>query len=92
MTFMIEPLRINHKGPSMSASPRAAIHLALPPLADRLKACVARAQMLGCRIVAITDDKALHHVAADTVLDRLVEGEFDLIILRAGVSVDPVKS
>lgn len=70
----------------MSAQPRAAIHLAAPTIANQLKACFSRAKALGCRVVAITDAEGILPIRDDQMLDRLVEGEFDLVILRAAVT------
>lgn len=75
----------------MSANPRVAIHVAPPPIGEQLKACVRRAKSLGCRIVAITDGQGAFHNPDPSVLDRLAAGEFDVVILRAGVSVEAVQ-
>lgn len=69
----------------MLPRPRAAIHVAPPRIGDQLKACVARAKSLGCRIVAFTPDGTFHEPDA-SVLDRLARGEFDLVIVRAGAT------
>ncbi len=71
----------------MSELSRAALNLAPLLMAEHLKACVRRARILGCRVVAITDDASFHD-PDNLVLDRLAEGEFDLVIMRAGASVE----
>ena len=82
---MIETLTLNHKGLAMLSHPRAAIHVAPPRIGDQLKACVARAKSLGCRIVAFTPDETFPEPDV-SVLDRLAGGEFDLVIVRAGAT------
>lgn len=69
----------------MLSHPRAAIHVAPPRIGDQLRASVARAKSLGCRIVAFTADETVPEPDA-SVLDRLAGGEFDLLIVRAGAT------